>query len=320
MNDAFIKNIDIFKRPLVGAVFVLSLSFIGLQVVRAGVISQIYTQIKSNIGNSVEVNQLYKGNSQTVMALKPVGIDNTRSSNDKINEKLLAINTVSMRPSAIDEGDDVDQNEATIYEVKEGDTLSSVSEMFDVSKDTIRWANNLKTDTFKVEQILIVPPTTGVIHEIKKGDTVESIAKKYKANKEDIYSFNSINDKSELAVGNTLMVPDGEVIIVKKVIDNKKTNKQKGYKKDGSSRLIESYKNDLGGYFIRPIVGGKKTQGLHGHNGIDIGGPIGTPILTAAAGTVSVARSSGYNGGYGQMIIIRHDNGTMTVYGHLSAV
>ena len=318
MKDASIKNSKKEGASWVNLlVVVAAVSLVGLQVVRAGVIGQIYTQIKSSIGTqTVETTHTYKGNSQTVTALKPAGIDN-----NKDPDTVLAM--LAIRPS-VDNGVSVEEDEQSdtvIYEVKDGDTLGSVSEMFDVSKNTIRWANNLKSDTFKVGQILIVPPMTGVIHEVKKGDTIDNIAKKYKADKAEIYKYNGINEKSELVVGNTLMVPDGEVIIVKKVIDNKKTNKQKGYKKDGSSRLIESYSNDLGSYFIRPIVGGKKTQGLHGHNGIDLGGmPVGTSVLAAAPGIVSVARSSGYNGGYGEMIILRHDNGTMTVYGHLSAV
>jgi murein DD-endopeptidase MepM/ murein hydrolase activator NlpD len=61
-----------------------------------------------------------------------------------------------------------------------------------------------------------------------------------------------------------------------------------------------------------------KTQGLHGYNGVDLAGPVGTPIYAAAAGTVLVSASSGWNGGYGNLVIISHDNGTQTVYGHLS--
>jgi murein DD-endopeptidase MepM/ murein hydrolase activator NlpD len=47
---------------------------------------------------------------------------------------------------------------------------------------------------------------------------------------------------------------------------------------------------------------------------------IGTPIHAAAAGTVIVARSGGWNGGYGSFVIISHSNGTQTLYGHASKV
>ncbi len=54
------------------------------------------------------------------------------------------------------------------------------------------------------------------------------------------------------------------------------------------------------------------------HQGIDIAAPIGTPIYAAASGTVEYA---GWNdGGYGNMIDIRHADGTITRYAHLNAV
>jgi murein DD-endopeptidase MepM/ murein hydrolase activator NlpD len=62
------------------------------------------------------------------------------------------------------------------------------------------------------------------------------------------------------------------------------------------------------------------TQGLHGFDAVDIGCPTGTPIYAAAAGTVIIAKSAGWNGGYGKYVAIKHDNGTETVYGHMHEV
>ena len=52
------------------------------------------------------------------------------------------------------------------------------------------------------------------------------------------------------------------------------------------------------------------------HKGIDIAGPIGTPINAAADGTVVVA--GWQSGGYGNLVEIRHGDGTTTRYGHNS--
>jgi murein DD-endopeptidase MepM/ murein hydrolase activator NlpD len=52
------------------------------------------------------------------------------------------------------------------------------------------------------------------------------------------------------------------------------------------------------------------------HKGIDIAGPIGTPINAAADGTVVVA--GWQSGGYGNLVEIRHSDGTTTRYGHNS--
>jgi murein DD-endopeptidase MepM/ murein hydrolase activator NlpD len=52
------------------------------------------------------------------------------------------------------------------------------------------------------------------------------------------------------------------------------------------------------------------------HRGVDIAGPVGTPIYAAAPGVVV---SSGWNsGGYGNLVDIRHPDGSMTRYAHNS--
>lgn len=197
-----------------------------------------------------------------------------------------------------------------VYEVKAGDTLEDVARLYDVSNNTIVWANGIKNKRLTVGDTLIILPISGVQHKIKKGDTIKSIARKYKADESEILEFNNIRS-DELVTGEELIIPDGEIYFdgpIKKDNPNKKPIKRKVYASAGI------------GYYVRPIIGGAKTQGIHGHNGIDIGAPIGTPLLAAAAGTVQVAKQGGYNGGYGSMVIISHANGTQTVYGHMSNV
>lgn len=58
---------------------------------------------------------------------------------------------------------------------------------------------------------------------------------------------------------------------------------------------------------------------LHGNNGVDIANKCGTRISAAAAGEV-VEVGSGWNGGYGNAVMIRHANGTKTHYAHLTDI
>jgi murein DD-endopeptidase MepM/ murein hydrolase activator NlpD len=53
------------------------------------------------------------------------------------------------------------------------------------------------------------------------------------------------------------------------------------------------------------------------HSGVDIAAPKGTPVLAAAAGTV---RSSEWSTGYGNMVIIDHEDGFSTCYGHMMEI
>ncbi|MBP0000158.1 MAG: peptidoglycan DD-metalloendopeptidase family protein [Cyanobacteria bacterium SID2] len=50
------------------------------------------------------------------------------------------------------------------------------------------------------------------------------------------------------------------------------------------------------------------------HNGIDIAGPVGTPIVAAAPGTVTYARWN--DGGYGNLVEVTHPDGSLTLYAH----
>ena len=75
------------------------------------------------------------------------------------------------------------------YTIKSGDTLASIGKKFGISVDTIKWANDLKTDTIKPEQTLKIPPITGVVHTVVSGETVYSIAKKYKTTAQNIVNF-----------------------------------------------------------------------------------------------------------------------------------
>ncbi|MCC5971994.1 MAG: peptidoglycan DD-metalloendopeptidase family protein [Pararhodobacter sp.] len=60
-----------------------------------------------------------------------------------------------------------------------------------------------------------------------------------------------------------------------------------------------------------------RTGGRRMHNGVDWAGPQGTPILSTGAGTVTHA---GRQGGYGNLVIVRHDFGIETYYAHLHTI
>ena len=66
------------------------------------------------------------------------------------------------------------------------------------------------------------------------------------------------------------------------------------------------------GLRIHPITGQKKT-----HTGMDIASNQGTAVYASDGGTVTLA---GWNGGYGNCIMIDHGNGYVTLYGHLSSI
>lgn len=199
----------------------------------------------------------------------------------------------------------------TTYTVEEGDSLSEIASTFGVSTNTILWANDIKdAKTIKPGMTLLILPVSGVQHKIQKGETLASVAKKYGGDAEDIAIYNGIDAGAGLTQGETLIIPGGEVPKTA-VASTKKTTK-----KAVASKVLPA----ISGFFGNPLPGGRLTQGLHGYNGVDIGAPSGTPIYAAAGGTVIIAKSSGYNGGYGSYVVIDHGNGTQTLYAHMSSV
>ena len=200
--------------------------------------------------------------------------------------------------------------EISEYVVREGDSLSVIAEMFGVSVNTILWANEVKSvNAIRPGDTLVILPVSGVRHVVKKGDSLKSIAEKYQGDIEDIMAYNQLADASDITPGDTVVIPGGEVAIP--VAEKKKTTTAKA---GGSAPQGGS------GYFKHPVPGAKRTQGIHGYNGVDLGAPIGTGVRAAAGGVVILARTSGYNGGYGKYVVIKHGNGTQTLYAHLSSV
>ncbi len=201
----------------------------------------------------------------------------------------------------------------SVYIVQKGDTLSDIAESFGVSVNTIKWANDIKRgSTINIGQKLVILPVTGIKYTIKRGGTLRDVIKKYGGSLEEAAEYNGVGPDEELSKGTVVIIPNGELASPRPV---RRLARSSGI----TSRARNVSNRDLGGYYVHPLNnGGTKTQGIHGYNAVDIAAPTGTPIVASASGTVILARRYGYNGGYGRYTIIKHPNGTQTVYAHMS--
>ncbi|QQG45944.1 MAG: M23 family metallopeptidase [Candidatus Niyogibacteria bacterium] len=197
-------------------------------------------------------------------------------------------------------------DQISIYIVREGDNLSSIAKMFGVSVNTIRWANDLTTSTvIKPGQTLIVLPINSIQHTVAKGETLKGIVKKYGGDLNETLAFNEWPAGYEPEVGMIVIVPDGE---------------GEPLVNYGSKTVRGTGGPVYAGYYIRPINGGRISQGLHGLNAKDFATYCGAPIFASARGTVIIARSGGWFSGYGSYAVIAHPNGTQTLYSHMSRI
>lgn len=221
----------------------------------------------------------------------------------------------------------------TTYTVKSGDTLSGIAAKFNISVNTIRWANDLteKTSKISIGDELVILPVTGIEYTVKKGDTLSGIAAKFDANQDDILKYNDI-EKDAIKVGLELIIPGAEPLTtkapVKKVAPppTPKTTTTKETAKTTPSSKTPSFDDDTSdtpppsssSTYAHPIPGAVLTQRIHDGNAVDFGAAIGTTVVASAGGVVTIAKSSGYNGGYGEYIVITHPLGSQTLYAHLS--
>jgi murein DD-endopeptidase MepM/ murein hydrolase activator NlpD len=197
--------------------------------------------------------------------------------------------------------------EIRVYTVRVGDSLSQIAEMFGVTANTIMWANDLnKATAIQPGDTLVILPIAGVRHIVKSGDTIATIAKKYEGDVDEILSYNQLASADDLSVGNTLIIPGGAMHAAPAKVSAAAPVRVSGV---GSASAAS---------FTHPAPGSVKTQGIHGYNAVDLAGSSGSAIRAAAAGEVIVSKGSGWNGGYGQYIVVRHNNGTQTLYAHLS--
>lgn len=197
------------------------------------------------------------------------------------------------------------------YQVQEGDTIKSIASKFGVDEDTLRWQNNITGDRIKIGQNLEILPVTGIAHKVQKGDTVYSIAKKYDTEAQAVvdFPFNTFsNDETfELAIGQTVIVPDGV-----------KPNEVP------QAPRIRQITPDAGtvvasGQFAWPTSGTITQRFAWYHQGVDIANRGVPNVLAADSGRVMIAGWPD-NSGYGNRVIIDHGNGYHTLYGHLSKI
>ncbi len=189
------------------------------------------------------------------------------------------------------------------YEIKPGESLASIAKKLGTSMDSLISLNSIDNAHFlKPGNKILVPNLDGVLYVVKKDDTLEKIAKKYKVQIDDILDYNEIEEDNAIMPGDIIFLP-------------------------GASLTAEERAKALGYLFAKPVRGrftsgfgiriDPFTRGRGYHAGIDIAARYNTPIRAAKEGRVTF---TGWKGGYGLCVIIKHQMGYETVYGHLASI
>lgn len=215
------------------------------------------------------------------------------------------------------------------YTVEPGDSIFMIAKKFNISAESILWANySLLNDdpTIILEGWkLTIPPTNGIYYKWKQGDTLEKVAQKYYADPEEIITWPGNHlDVSNPVTDNltdfNIMIPGGyrelvpwiEVLPfaprtgVLRVVAGPGGCEAPAFGPIGSGSMIwPVWNNTVSGFEYSSY-----------HRGVDLAAGVGTAVVAADNGTVIY---SGWNdSGYGYLVEIDHNNGFSTVYAHLS--
>lgn len=190
------------------------------------------------------------------------------------------------------------------YTIGEGENLTSISRKIGVSLDTLVSVNKISNaNKLSPGQKIIIPNRNGLLHTIKEHENIEEIASKYDIQLKRILAFNKIDNISDIKAGKDIFLPGAKYTLDER-IDK--------FGQVFSLPTVITRISSVFGYRIHPIT---KTRTKH--MGVDIPGSLNTPIYAARKGKVIFA---GYSGGYGNLVIVRHDNGYTTYYGHLNKI
>lgn len=135
----------------------------------------------------------------------------TNQADTEATELSMAPVTTSIveKPAAFTAGTFASNNDIVTYKTVSGDTISSIASKFNITSDSVKWSNNISSDTVGVGVDLLIPPVNGLVYTVVEGDTADSLATKYKADKNKIIAYNDA-ELSGLVVGERILIPDGK--------------------------------------------------------------------------------------------------------------
>ena len=152
----------------------------------------------------------------------------------------------------------------------------------------------------------------GSWYTVKQGDTLDSIRRRHGVNARDVRELNGLGDKQALKEGQRLFLFDSQPSVRR--VHRGKSKKTKRARPRLSKQLPPQNRK-----WAWPIRGATLTskfgrRGNRPHKGIDLAAKMGTPIYATADGVVIYSGSR--QRGYGNLVILKHSDGYVSVYAH----
>jgi len=204
--------------------------------------------------------------------------------------------------------------EMETYTVRPADTMQVVADKYEISVDSLRWANNLKpNDSLTTGQSLKIPPGTGIMYTVQSGESLEALASRHNASPQAIIEANWLESGSAVKSGMELFIPNGTLPQPTQAPTARRSTTT-------ASRSTTITAPGATKFLGWPVQGGKGNitqcpNTWNKHIALDIADSSGPMLVAAAAGTVTYA---GYHpSGYAWVVEIDHGNGYSTLYAHM---
>lgn len=189
------------------------------------------------------------------------------------------------------------------HTVEDGESIAGIAATLGVPVANLLASNRL----FGGEQLqpgqVLYASTQGIVHIIQPGQTLSDIARSYAVPLATLTAANELTTSSMIFAGDRILIPGAttsfwdNAIVLSRGVPTRFIWPLEG-------EVLSGY-----GFRIHPVLGVH-----HHHDGIDIDVPEGTTVYATAAGEVFFY---GEQPGYGNLLIIKHEDGFYSFYGHL---
>lgn len=231
--------------------------------------------------------------------------------------------TISREPVPHTTFPDRPRAEVITHTVQQDETLWTIAAQYNLAPETVAWSNREAIQDapwlIRPGLQLFILPVNGIYHTVREDDTPQSIAEAYGVDPSVLYNeWNDLEEGDALEEGQLLVVPGGEdEEIAWEPPQPAPSQPRYNYQYSASSAAAPNPNN----WFILP-TGSRLVSGWYfrdprnpTHIGLDYKCHMGDPLYAADSGVVTIA---GWNGGYGILVELNHNNGFITRYGHFS--
>ena len=321
---------DEYKDPpagqpatLAGQRYILHVLFLGLSIVLGAGLGIRSVQGDSLVSNTEAAPAVLAYLNPPVVPPEPPAIDGSDEEMIALQKEMRSSATASPTPSPAPSPSPVPLSRSypfipgqpawMQYKIQSGDSLTSIAEAFGMCPDHILWNNpgRKEEDRMIVGDDVLLPGYPGIVYRLQKGETLAEVAARYSTTVDMVlaYTGNGLTSAGEAKEGTVVLLPDA--IPPSALLQD--------------ADALWAYTNPSSDGYVWPFYGpittfyGEVRPGYL-HNAIDIGGlgHFGAPVLSIAAGRIDKVENL-YNG-LGRYVVIGHDDGSRTVYGHMSDV